>query len=177
MNKIKTNDNINIKIFFLDVDGVLTDGGLYFGEHGETLKRFNTLDGHGLKMLMRAGIVPAVVSGRDSLALRQRLSTLGLVHHRLGTEDKHPAAESILQELGYTWGQATAIGDDWPDLPMILPCAISFAPLHAHQEVRQRVTHPLKTPAGHGAVREACDILLQATGCYGALLKPYLSIQ
>lgn len=104
-----------VRVVFFDVDGVLTDGSLYFSEAGETLKRFHTLDGLGLQLLRRAGITPAVVSGRDSAALRLRLSALGVVHARLGTEDKAPAAEAILAELGLDWSAAAAMGDDWPD--------------------------------------------------------------
>ena len=85
-----------VRVAFFDVDGVLTDGGLYFSEVGETLKRFHTLDGHGIKLLQQAGITPAVVTGRDSPALRLRLKALGVMHARFGTEDKRPAAESIL---------------------------------------------------------------------------------
>ena len=85
-----------IKVAFFDVDGVLTDGGLYLSEHGETLKRFNTLDGHGLKMLQKAGITPAVITGRDSLPLRSRLAALGITHAHYGTEDKRPAAVATL---------------------------------------------------------------------------------
>ncbi|MGC7990900.1 KdsC family phosphatase, partial [Salmonella enterica] len=81
---------------FFDVDGVLTDGGLYFSETGEALKRFHTLDGHGLKLLRAAGITPAIITGRDSAALRMRLQALGITHARFGTEDKRPAAEAIL---------------------------------------------------------------------------------
>lgn len=106
-----------VRVVFFDVDGVLTDGGLYFGESGETLKRFHTLDGHGIKLLQRAGITPAVVTGRDSAALRARLKALGVVHARFGTEDKRPAAEEILAELELDWSAAAAMGDDWPDLP------------------------------------------------------------
>ena len=104
-----------MRVLLLDVDGVLTDGGLYYGAEGEVLKRFHTLDGHGLKLLMRAGIVPAVISGRDSPALRQRLAALGITQLRLGTEDKLPAAQAVLRELGADWTQAAAMGDDWPD--------------------------------------------------------------
>ncbi|MBA4266950.1 MAG: 3-deoxy-D-manno-octulosonate 8-phosphate phosphatase, partial [Comamonadaceae bacterium] len=82
-----------VRVVFFDVDGVLTDGGLYFSEAGETLKRFHSLDGHGIKLLQRAGITPAVVTGRDSPALRVRLEALGVEHVRYGTEDKRPAAE------------------------------------------------------------------------------------
>jgi len=91
-----------IKVAFFDVDGVLTDGGLYFSESGETLKRFSTLDGHGLKLLPRAGITPVVITGRDSQPLRRRLQALGITHVHYGTEDKRPAAEQTLQALGWT---------------------------------------------------------------------------
>src|SRR5574337_50410 len=89
-----------IRVAFFDVDGVLTDGGLYFGDDGEALKRFNTLDGHGLKLLQRAGITPVVISGRDSAPLRARLSALGITEVHYGTEDKRPAAEATLGALG-----------------------------------------------------------------------------
>ena len=110
-----------VRVAFFDVDGVLTDGGLYFTEHGETIKRFSTLDGHGLKMLQKAGITPAVITGRDSAPLRTRLKALGIEHVRYGTEDKAPAAQAIMQSLGLNWSQAAHMGDDWPDLaPMQL---------------------------------------------------------
>ena len=89
-----------VKVAFFDVDGVLTDGGLYFSEQGETLKRFNTLDGHGLKLLKHAGITPVIITGRDSAPLRLRLKALGIEHARFGTEDKLPAAEEFLITLG-----------------------------------------------------------------------------
>lgn len=90
----------DIKVVFFDVDGVMTDGGLFFTEAGETTKRFNALDGHGIKMLQRVGITPAVVTGRDSAPLQKRLAALGVTHVRYGTEDKRPAAESILADPG-----------------------------------------------------------------------------
>ena len=105
-----------IKVVFFDVDGVLTDGGLYFSEQGETLKRFSTLDGHGLKLLKQAGITPVIITGRDSVPLRVRLKALGIEHAKFGTEDKLPAAEDFLKTLGFGWHQAAAMGDDWPDL-------------------------------------------------------------
>ncbi len=121
-----------IRVAFFDVDGVLTDGGLYFSETGEALKRFHTLDGHGLKLLRRAGIEPVVVTGRDSGALRTRLQALGVVHAHYGTEDKRPAAQQTLDQLGLDWGAAAAIGDDWPDLPLLRACALACAPPNAH---------------------------------------------
>ncbi|MBP8225958.1 MAG: 3-deoxy-D-manno-octulosonate 8-phosphate phosphatase, partial [Acidovorax sp.] len=114
-----------VRVAFFDVDGVLTDGGLYFSETGETLKRFNTLDGHGLKLLQKAGITPAVITGRDSAPLRLRLKALGVEHAVFGTEDKRPAAEQILKNLGLDWSQAAAMGDDWADLPVMRRCALA----------------------------------------------------
>ncbi|TSE20888.1 3-deoxy-D-manno-octulosonate 8-phosphate phosphatase KdsC [Tepidimonas alkaliphilus] len=160
-----------VRVAFFDVDGVLTDGGLFYGPAGEQLKRFHTLDGHGLKLLRRAGIEPAVVTGRDAPALRARLQALGVRHARFGAEDKRPAAEAILAELGLDWSQAAAIGDDWPDLPLLRRCAFSAAPPSAHAEVRARVHHVTAAPAGGGAAREFCDLLLVAAGCYRALLE------
>lgn len=161
----------NIRVVLFDVDGVLTDGGLYFGETGESLKRFHSLDGHGIKLLGRAGITPAVVTGRDSPALRMRLQALGVTHVRYGTEDKQPAAESILHALGLDWHQAAAMGDDWPDLAMLRPCALAVAPAHAHTEVLHIAHYITQRSGGYGAVRELCDLLLMATGHYTALLQ------
>ena len=164
----------DIRVLLLDVDGVLTDGGLYFTENGETSKRFNTLDGHGLKLLQRAGVEPVIITGRDSAALRVRLNALNIQHAHFGVEDKHSAAQSALQSLGLSWAQTAAMGDDWPDLPMLLPSALACAPPNAHREVLSRVHWVTHAPAGHGAVREVCDLLLQARGDYAALLNQVL---
>jgi 3-deoxy-D-manno-octulosonate 8-phosphate phosphatase (KDO 8-P phosphatase) len=173
-----------VKVAFFDVDGVLTDGGLYFGERaqgaaggaasadsGETLKRFNSLDGHGLKLLQKAGITPAVITGRDSVVLRARLHALGIVHCHFGTEDKLPAAEATLKTLGLQWSQASFMGDDWPDLPVMRRVALSCAPANAHIEVRASSSYVTQARGGDGAVRELCDLLLVASGRYAALLQ------
>jgi 3-deoxy-D-manno-octulosonate 8-phosphate phosphatase (KDO 8-P phosphatase) len=178
-----------VKVAFFDVDGVLTDGGLYFGEYpegdpratpqvgfnsaGETLKRFNSLDGHGLKLLQRAGITPAVVTGRDSAVLRTRLQALGVVHVHFGIEDKLPAAEVTLKALGLDWSQAAFMGDDWPDLPVMRRVAFSCAPANAHVEVRALAAHVTQARGGDGAVREFCDLLMVASGRYVGLLQEY----
>lgn len=165
----------DIRVVFFDVDGVLTDGGLYFSEHGETLKRFHTLDGHGLKLLQRAGITPAVITGRDSKALRLRLTALGVAHVHYGTEDKRPAAELTLKALGLDWTQAAAMGDDWPDLAMLTRCAFACAPANAQADVLARAHYVTTRHGGDGAVRELCDLLLVASGRYGALLQEALA--
>lgn len=163
-----------VRVAFFDVDGVLTDGGLYISAEGETLKRFHTLDGHGLKLLRRVGITPCVISGRDSAALRQRLAALGITHLRLGTEDKLPAAQSLLAELNLGWTQAAAMGDDWPDLPLLHRAAFACAPPSAHAEVLAAARHITRAGAGAGAVRELCDLLLMASGHYARQLAAYL---
>ena len=165
----------NVRVAFFDVDGVLTDGGLYFTENGETLKRFCTLDGHGLKMLKKAGITPAVITGRDSAPLRARLQALGIDHVRYGTEDKVPAAQEIMAQLGLNWSQAAHIGDDWPDLPVMQRAAFACAPSNAHIEVKAVAHHVTQRQGGHGAAREFCDLLLVASGRYVDLLKAYLA--
>ena len=162
-----------VRVAFFDVDGVLTDGGLYISEHGETLKRFNTLDGHGLKLLQRAGITPVVITGRDSPALRARLAALGVIHTHYGTEDKRPAAELSLQELSLDWSQAAAMGDDWPDLPVMRRSAISCAPTNGHAEVKAVADYVTPGEGGHGAARMFCDLLLVASGRYAGLLQDY----
>lgn len=178
-----------VKVVFFDVDGVLTDGGLYFSEYpegharaqaaggyrasGEIIKRFNTLDGHGLKLLQRAGITPVVITGRDSDVLRARLQALGVTRAYFGTEDKRPAAEDTLQALGLDWSAAAAMGDDWPDLPVMSRVAISCAPSNAHVEVRAQAHHVTQVLGGHGAAREFCDLLLIASGRYAELLEEY----
>lgn len=180
-----------IKVAFFDVDGVLTDGGLYFSEYpdgheharnmegfkssGEIIKRFNTLDGHGLKLLQKAGITPVVITGRDSSVLRGRLQALGIIHCHFGTEDKRPAAEKTLKALGLDWNSAAAMGDDWPDLPVMGRAALSCAPANAHLEVRSRAHHVTQARGGHGAAREFCDLLLVASGHYAQVLREYLA--
>lgn len=159
-----------IRVAFFDVDGVLTDGGLYFSESGEALKRFNTLDGQGLKLLQQAGITPVVITGRDSPALRLRLKALGIVHARFGTEDKRPAAEDFLHTLGLSWAQAAAIGDDWPDLPVMQRVAFACAPANGHAQAKAVAHHITAERGGEGAARAFCDLLLVAGGHYARLL-------
>ncbi|WP_332814806.1 KdsC family phosphatase [Ramlibacter sp.] len=162
-----------VRVAFFDVDGVLTDGGLYLSAEGEMLKRFHILDGLGLKLLQQAGITPVVITGRDSPALRARLAALGVAKVHYGTEDKAPAAQRTLDELGLDWTQAAAIGDDWPDLPVLRRCAFAAAPANAHVEVKAAAAYVTRAAGGHGAAREFCDLLLVASGRYAGLLERY----
>ena len=162
-------DGIAAAIF--DVDGVLTDGTVYLGEGGETVKAFSTLDGQGIKLLQIAGIVPIVVTGRDSTAVRRRMADLGVAHAAYGVADKMAAAAALVAEVGVDWQRVAAIGDDWPDLPVLQRAAFACAPPQAHVEVRAVAHHVTAAAAGHGAAREFCDLLLVAAGRYAALLR------
>ncbi|MDE2613838.1 MAG: HAD hydrolase family protein [Burkholderiales bacterium] len=161
---------LGVKAAIFDVDGVLTDGTLYVGEHGEAFKPFSVLDGHGLKLLARGGIEPLVISGRDSAGVRRRLADLGVAHAVLGAGDKLAAATALLAPLGLDWTEVAAIGDDWPDLPLLARVAFAAAPPGAHAEVRAAAHYVTAAAAGAGAAREFCDLLLTASGRYAALL-------
>jgi 3-deoxy-D-manno-octulosonate 8-phosphate phosphatase (KDO 8-P phosphatase) len=161
----------DVRAAIFDVDGVLTDGRIYIGEHGETVKAFSTLDGHGLKLLAQAGITPLVITGRDSPAVRRRCADLGLAHGLFGIHDKLQAARQLLATLQLSWHEVAAMGDDWPDLPLLARAALACAPANAHAQAKAVAHHITATTGGHGAAREFCDLLLVATGHYARLLS------
>ena len=165
---------LGLKAAIFDVDGVLTDGRIYIGEQGETVKAFSTLDGHGLKLLAQSGIKPLVITGRDSAAVRRRVADLGLRHAVYGAHDKLAAADSLLATLGLGWAEVAAMGDDWPDLPLLVRAAFSCAPANAHIEVKSVAHHVTAARGGYGAAREFCDLLMMASGRYAALLQDSL---
>ena len=158
-----------------DVDGVLTDGGLYIGEQGEQFKAFNSLDGHGLKLLARGGITPVVITGRDSPAVRRRIVDLGIAHAVYGARDKLAVAAQVMDELKLGWDTLAVMGDDWPDLPLMTRAAFACAPANAHAEVRAVAHHVTRATGGSGAARECCDLLLMASGRYAELLRGHLT--
>lgn len=164
-----------VRAAIFDVDGVLTDGRLYIGEHGEEFKAFNTLDGHGLKLLAQGGIVPIVITGRDSPAVRRRVADLGIAHAMYGVHDKLAAADALMIQLGIGWESLAAMGDDWPDLPLMTRAAFACAPANAHAEVLAVAHHVTAARGGRGAARECCDLLLMAANRYAALLHGHLT--
>jgi 3-deoxy-D-manno-octulosonate 8-phosphate phosphatase (KDO 8-P phosphatase) len=166
--------NLGLRCAIFDVDGVLTDGRLYIGEQGETVKAFSTLDGHGLKLLAQGGIEPVVITGRDSAAVRRRVADLGLTHAVYGAGDKLAAASALLAQLQIGWDDTAAIGDDWPDLPLLTRVAFACAPANAHAEVKAVAHHVTAAAGGHGAAREFCDLLLMAAGRYATLLDGHM---
>jgi len=165
---------LGMKAAIFDVDGCLTDGRIYIGEHGETVKAFSTLDGHGLKLLKLGGIEPLVITGRDSPAVRRRVADLGLSHAIYGVHDKAEAAARLLKSLGLDWPEVAVLGDDWPDLPLLTRAGLACAPANAHTEVKAVAHHVTAAAGGYGAAREFCDLLLMAAGRYAALLQSHL---
>ena len=163
-----------IRWAIFDVDGVLTDGRIYVSERGEEFKAFSTLDGHGLKLLAQAGITPAVITGRDSPAVRRRVADLGIAHAVYGAGDKLAAAAQLMTQLGLSWDTLAAMGDDWPDLPLLTRATFACAPANAHPEVKAVAHHVTQARGGFGAARECCDLLLLAAGRYAALLNGHL---
>ena len=162
-----------VRAAIFDVDGCLTDGRIYIGEHGETVKAFSTLDGHGLKLLRQGGITPIVITGRDSPAVRRRCADLGVQEALFGVHDKLAAAEALRGRLGLSWTELAAIGDDWPDLPLLTRVGFASAPANAHAEIKALAHHVSDLNGGHGAARQFCDLLLMAACRYADLLASH----
>lgn len=151
-----------VRLIITDVDGVLTDGGLYYGPDGECLKRFCAQDGLGMVLLQKAGIQVAVLSGRDCPALRRRLADLGITLFRLGRVEKRAACEDLLRESGVTPEESLFIGDDLPDLDGFACCGLGIAVANARKRVREAAHLVLNARGGQGAFRELADKLLHA---------------
>jgi len=164
-----------VRLMAFDVDGVMTDGTLYFSAQGDEIKAFNTLDGHGLKMLADAGIVLAIITGRQSRAVEHRAENLGIALLLQGVADKHAAMASLLDRQGLGFAAAGYMGDDIVDLPLLRACGFSASVPGGHALVRGRVDYVARAAAGGGAVREVCELILLAQGKLDAALAPYLA--
>ena len=163
-----------LRLLILDVDGVLTDGRLYFDSGGGEMKAFNTLDGHGIKLLQRAGVRVGIISGRTSEMVARRARDLGIELLIQGREDKWAALEEQLPALGIDPGNIACMGDDWPDLAIMTRVGLALTVPHAHPEVLARAHWVSRLGGGEGAVREACDMILMARGGYDPALAHYL---
>lgn len=163
-----------VRLMGFDVDGVLTDGSLYFTPNGDEIKAFSSLDGHGLKMLQSAGVRVAIISGRSSRALALRAANLGIDELHMGVDDKHECMRALVAREGLSLQQAGYMGDDVVDLPVLRACGFSAAPADGHEFVRQHVQLVTSRGGGHGAVREACDFILAAQGRLPSMLAAYL---
>lgn len=164
-----------LRLMIFDVDGVMTDGRLYYGPRGEELKAFNTLDGHGLKLLAAAGVATAILSGRSSRALALRAADLGIRHVLAGVEDKRAGLDDLLARVRVAPAAAGYMGDDVVDLPAMRRCGFACAPRGAHALVRRHAHYVSRAAAGEGAVREVCELVLRAQGRLDAALAPYLA--
>lgn len=153
-----------VRLALFDIDGVLTDGRLYFGPAGETLKVFHTLDGHGLKLLALSGVATGILSGRNSEAAAARARELRIPHVMLGVEDKLARFESLCAELRIEPSACAFVGDDLPDLPVMRRCGLAVAVANAVAEVKACAHVVTEATGGNGAVREFCDFLLEAQG-------------
>ncbi len=164
-----------IKVLALDVDGVLTDGSLYVDEDGrEHLKVFDSLDGHGIKLLASTGIVIVIITGRQSAMVECRAKELGIKHVFMAVKNKLDTLNGLLKELNLSLKDCAAMGDDWPDLPVLSRVAFASAPAQAHAEVKSISHYVCARNGGRGAVRELCDLILQAQGHYHEFLKEAL---
>lgn len=153
-----------IELLIFDVDGVLTDGRLFFDDAGREYKSFHVRDGYGIKALQRAGVAVAVISGRSSRAVELRMQNLGIRHVFLGQEDKLPAFQSLQETLNLRPEQIAHVGDDLPDLPILRRVGLAVAVADAHPSILPHCHWRTSLPGGHGAAREVCDLLLDARG-------------
>jgi 3-deoxy-D-manno-octulosonate 8-phosphate phosphatase (KDO 8-P phosphatase) len=157
-----SNSARQVRLLILDIDGVLTDGGLQFDNRGEEYKTFNSLDGHGIRMMLDCGIEIAVITGRKSTIVDHRMGDLGVRHIYQGCRDKLAAFTTLLQATGLNPEQVAYVGDDLPDLPIMHRVGLSIAVQNAHAFVKQHSDWVTNLPGGSGAVREVTDYILQA---------------
>jgi 3-deoxy-D-manno-octulosonate 8-phosphate phosphatase (KDO 8-P phosphatase) len=164
-----------VRLMIFDVDGVLTDGTLWYGERGDALKAFHAFDGHGMKMLAANGVACALLSGRRSAAVAARAAELGVEHVLQGIDDKLPAFRELLRKTQLESGSAGYMGDELVDLPVLTRCGFACAPHEAPEAVRQRVHYVATADAGRGAVREVCELVMRAQGSFERALQAYLA--
>jgi 3-deoxy-D-manno-octulosonate 8-phosphate phosphatase (KDO 8-P phosphatase) len=163
----------DIKLLVLDVDGVLTDGGIYLAADGQETKRFDVQDGAGVKYWQRAGRMVAILSGRSAAATLFRAAELGVEHVRQNAKQKLPVYLELLAALGVSPAETAVMGDDLPDLPLMRHCGFAIAPANAAEEVRAAARLVTLRAGGHGAVREAIEHLLKAAGLWENILQRY----
>jgi 3-deoxy-D-manno-octulosonate 8-phosphate phosphatase (KDO 8-P phosphatase) len=161
-----------IKMLVLDVDGVLTNGSIFLGSDGkEFQKAFDIQDGHGIKLLQGCGIPCAVITGRHSKMISVRCEELGITHLFMGVTHKNIALAELLKRVNLNVEDLAVMGDDWPDIPMMLKARLIIAPAQAHTEVLSMAHYVTHHSGGKGAVREVCDLILKAQNYYEPLLQ------
>ena len=163
-----------LKLLILDVDGVLTDGKLFFDNDGNEYKAFHARDGHGIKLLRQSGVEVAVISGRKSNSVALRMKQLGIEYIYQGHENKISAFHEIIEKIGITPEQAAHVGDDLLDLPLMVRVGLAIAVQDANFAVKQHADWCTTLSGGCGAVREICDLIMQAQGSFDDVVSSYL---
>jgi 3-deoxy-D-manno-octulosonate 8-phosphate phosphatase (KDO 8-P phosphatase) len=164
-----------VQLAVFDVDGVLTDGMLFFGDDGQEYKAFSVKDGHGLRMLQHYGVTLAIITGRDSKVVARRMAELGIEHVLQGHQEKLPAFERLLSKIGVEAAQSAYVGDDVVDIPILRRAGLGVAVRDAHPLVKRHAHWTTRHRGGRGAVREVCELILQAQGSLDAAMRHYLT--
>lgn len=165
----------HIKLVIFDIDGVLTNGTLFFDNQGEEYKAFHSRDGHGIRMLIECGLQAAVITGRQSQVVEHRMKDLGVDIVFQGYRDKRPAFAQLLQQTGLAAQNIAYMGDDVIDLPIMTQAGMAVAVADAHPFVKQHADYVTQTGGGQGAAREAIEFILQAQGLLQQKLDSYLA--
>ena len=163
-----------IQLVIFDVDGVLTDGRLYLGNDGNEYKAFHIRDGHGIKMLIEAGVEVAIISGCHAASVERRITDLGIRYTYLGVADKLAAFSNLLVRIGLVAGHVAFVGDDLIDLPVMTRVGLAIAVQDADPFVKQHTHWQTPSRGGHGAVRDVCELLLEARSQLAAMRTRYL---
>ncbi len=163
----------NIKLVIFDVDGVMTDGGLTIGDDGQEYKTFNTQDGLGMKLLKASGVEMAIITGRTSNVVKQRSESTGVAHFYQGVEDKLTAFNDLIAKLNIKLEQTAFMGDDVVDMPPMLRCGLAVSVPAAPESVKQRAHYVTTKEGGRGAVRELCELIMQAQGTFDSQMASF----
>lgn len=174
MTTVLTDKAKQVRLLIVDIDGVMTAGGLHFDNRGEEYKTFSSLDGHGIRMLLNCSIEIAVITGRESGIVNHRMGDLGVKHIYQGYRDKLPAFEKLLADTNLEAEQIAYVGDDLPDLPVMRRVGFAIAVQNAHSFVKQHCDWVTTAAGGQGAVREITDFILHAQGLLDAIQDSYL---
>jgi 3-deoxy-D-manno-octulosonate 8-phosphate phosphatase (KDO 8-P phosphatase) len=163
-----------IKLLILDVDGVLTDGGIYFDDNGTEHKKFDSQDGCGIKLLELCGVEVAIITARSTLSVAHRLETLGVKNYYHGIKDKGEALKELSEKLSIDLSESAFVGDDVIDLPAMSKVALPIAVANAHSFVKENALMVTNNAGGSGAVREVCDFLIKSQDKYDDLMQSFL---
>ncbi len=174
MEQIKTRAQ-KIKLVIFDVDGVLTDGRLFYGDDGQEYKAFQSRDGHGMKMLQKSGVEIALITGRTSEVVNHRAKNLGIQHVYQGQLQKLPAFNALLERLKFTADEVAYVGDDVVDLPVMLRVGLAITVSDGHELAKKHAHLITQQAGGQGAAREICEFIMRAQGTWDNLIQEYIS--